>query len=77
MYMQYKTKLETTRNVSIGHEYPPMTKSQSSCKTCNIPKSNLYGHLHVMLVSVCGYEQNSSKGVGEVTHTRFRVVRTY
>jgi len=44
-----------------------MTKSHNSCKTCNIAKSNL----HVMLVTVCGYEQNLSRGVGGVAHTRF------
>jgi len=36
-----------------------MTKSHNSCKTCNIAKSNLYGHLLVILVSVCGYEIKS------------------
>ena len=30
-----------------------------------------------MLVTVCEYEQNISRGVGGVAHTRFRVVRTY
>ena len=57
-----------------------MTKSHNSCKTCNIAKSCLYGHLHVMLVTVCGYEQNPSRGVGGVAHTRVMVVpdgRTY
>ena len=29
-----------------------------------------------MLVTVCGYEQNPSRGVGGVAHTGFRVVRT-
>jgi len=53
-----------------------MTKSHNSCKTCNIAKSCLYGHLHVMLVTVCGYEQNPSRGVGGVAHTRIWVVRT-
>ena len=33
-------------------------------------------HLHVMLVTVCGYEQNPSRGVWGVTHTRFPDVRT-
>ena len=65
-----------TRNVSVGHGCPPMTKSHNSCKTCNIAKSNLNGHLHVMLVTVCGYEQNPSRDVGGVVHIRFRVVRT-
>jgi len=46
-------------------------------KTCNITKSNLYSHLHVKLVIVCGYEQNSSWCVGGVAHTRFRDGRTY
>ena len=55
---------------------PPMTKSHDSCKTCNIAKSNVYSHLHVMLVTVYGYEQNPSWGVGGVAHTRFRVVCT-
>ena len=40
-------------------------------------KSNHYGHLHVMFVTVCGYEQNPSKGVGGVALTRFRDVRTH
>jgi len=31
---------------------------------------------HVMLVTVCGYEQNPSRVVGEVVHTRFWVVHT-
>ena len=53
----------------------PMTKSHNSCKTCSITKSLLYRHLAVMLVSVCEYEHNPSRGVGEVAHTRFRVVR--
>ena len=48
-----------------------MTKSHNSCKTCNFAKSNLYGHLHVMLVTVYGYEQNPSRGVGGVAHTSF------
>ena len=30
-----------------------------------------------MLVTVYGYEQNPSRGVGGVAHTRFRDVRTY
>ena len=30
--------------MSLGHGYTPMTKSHNSCKTCNIAKSNLYGH---------------------------------
>ena len=46
-------------------------------KTCNITKSNLYNHLHVKLVIVCGYEQNSSWCVGGVAHTRLRDGRTY
>ena len=29
-----------------------------------------------MLVTVCGYEQNPSRGVGEVVHTRFLDIRT-
>ena len=43
--------------------------------------SRVYSHLHVMLVTVYGYEQNPSRGVGGVAHTRFCVVhmagRTY
>ena len=31
---------------------------------------------HVMLVTVCGYEQNPSRVVGEVVDTRFWVVHT-
>ena len=50
---------------------PPMTKSHNSCKTGSIAKSNLDGHLHVMLVTV--YEQNPSRGVGGVSHTRLYV----
>ena len=53
-----------------------LTKSHNSSKTCNIAKSNLYGHLHFMLVIVCGYKQNPSRSGGGVAHTRFRVVRT-
>ena len=53
-----------------------LTKSYNSCKTCNITKSNLYAHLHVMLVTVCGYEQNPSRVVEGVPQTRFWVVRT-
>ena len=53
-----------------------MTMTHNSCKTCNIATSRLYGHLHVMLVTVCGYEQNPSRGLGGVAHTRFRVIRT-
>ena len=41
-----------------------MTKSHNSCRTCNIAKCRLYGHLHVMLVTVYGYEQNTSRSVG-------------
>jgi len=51
-------------------------KVTNSCKTCNFAKFNLYGHLHVMLVTVYGYEQNPSRGVGGVAHTSFRVVHT-
>ena len=65
-----------TRNVSVEHRCHHMTKSHNSCKTCNIAKSNIYSHLHVMLVTVCGYEQNPSRSVGGVVHTRFMVVRT-
>ena len=39
--------------------------------------SRVYSHLHVMLVTVYGYEQNPSRGVGGVAHTIIRVVRTY
>ena len=53
-----------------------MTKSHNSCKTCSTPKSRLYSHLHVMFVTVYGYEQNPSRSVGGVAHTRFREVRT-
>ena len=53
-----------------------MTKSHNSCKTCSIAKSTLYGHLHVMLLTVQEYEHNPSRGVGGVAHTRFRDVRT-
>ena len=42
---------------------PPMTKSH-------------HGHLHVMLVTVCGYEQNPSRVVEGVPQTRFWVVHT-
>jgi len=35
------------------------------------PSQNLYGHLHVMLVNVCKYEQNPLRGVGGVVHTTF------
>ena len=52
-----------------------MTKSDNSCKTCSSAKSHYY--IHHMLVTVCEYEQNPSRGVGGVVHTRFRVVRTY
>ena len=54
-----------------------MTKSHNSCKTCSIQNSRLYGHLHVMLVTVYGYKQNPPRGVGGVAHTRFRDIRTY
>jgi len=40
-------------------------------------KSHLYDDLHVMLVTVCGYEQNRSRGLGGVVHTPFQVERTY
>mgnify|MGYP000058947868 CR=1 FL=1 len=53
-----------------------MTKSHNSCKTCNMAKSNLYCHVHVMLVTMFGYEQNPLRGVGGVGHTRVRDVRT-
>ena len=53
-----------------------MTKSHNSCKTCNIAKSNLYGHLHVMLVTVYGCEQNPSRRVEGVAHTGFCFVCT-
>ena len=56
---------------------PPMTKSHNSCKTCSIAKSCSYGQLHIMLVTVYGSEQNPSRGVGGVAHTRFWVVCTY
>jgi len=49
----------------------PATKSHNSCKTCNIATSNILGHLHVMLVTVCGYEQNPSRGVVEVAYKWF------
>jgi len=42
-----------------------LTKSHNSCKTCSI------GHLHVMLDTVYAYEQNPSRDVGGVAHTRF------
>ena len=54
----------------------PVTKSHNSCKTCSIAKSYSYGHLHVMLVTVYGYEHNSSRAVGGVVHTIFQVVYT-
>ena len=53
-----------------------MTKSHNSCKTCSIPNSRLYGHLHVILITVYGYEQNPSRDVGGVAHTRFQDVHT-
>ena len=56
---------------------PRMTRSHNSCKTCNIAKSNLYSNLHVMLVTVCGSEQNPSRGVGGVAHTRFSPFMLY
>jgi len=43
-----------------------MTNSRYSCKPYSIAKCRLYGHLHVMLVTVYGYEQNPSRGVGGV-----------
>ena len=46
-----------------------LTKSHNSWKTCSIPKSIFYGHLQDMLVIVCGYKQNPSRG-GGVVHTR-------
>jgi len=54
-----------------------ITKSHNSCKTCNIAKSNLYGHLHVKLVTVYGYKQNPLRDVGGVAHTRFQDEHTY
>ena len=56
---------------------PPMTKSHNSCKTCNIAESNVYDHLDVMLVTVCGYEQNPSRGLGGAVHTRFSPYMVY
>jgi len=41
-----------------------LAKSHISCKTC-----------HVKLVTVCEYEQNPSRNVGEVAHTRFQDIR--
>ena len=54
-----------------------MTKSHNSCKTCSIAKSTLYGHLHVMLVTVYGYEHNPSRDVGGVAHIGFRKLNAY
>ena len=65
-----------TRNVSVEHRCHPMTKSHNSCKTCNITKSNIYSDFQIMFVTGYGYEQNPSRGVVGVAHTRFRVVRT-
>ena len=36
-----------TKNVSVWHGCPSMTKSHNSCKTCSIAKSLLFGHYHV------------------------------
>jgi len=64
-----------TRNVYVGHGCSPMTKSHNSCKTWSSAKSRIYGHLHVMLVTVYRYEQNPAMDVGGVVaHTIFRVV---
>ena len=47
-----------------------MTSPKNSCTTCSIPKSNRYAHFHVRLVTVYGYEQTPSSGLGEDAHTR-------
>ena len=51
-------------------------KSHNSCKTCDISKSNLYSHLHVMLVTVYGYEKNP-RGVRGVAYTTFSPYMLY
>ena len=54
-----------------------LIKSHNSCKTCSIPKSNIYVHPDDMLVTVYGYEQNPPRCVGGVAHTRCWDVRTF
>jgi len=64
-----------TRNVSVGHGCPPMTKYHNSCKTCNIAKSLWSSPCHV---GHCVWVWTKYiKGCRRSCHRRFRVVCTY